>query len=745
MTSPRSRIVLGALIVAVLCGAAWLIFRRPAAIDPTPRVALKIDEGSARMAGKPEPHAASRPVASVPFDPSREREEESAAASRSAIDRDHDLHGRVWNPESRPVAGARVVVEHIEARGVTMLDVAYTNAKRVVAETKTDAEGEFRVRLERGRRYELVVSADGLGTETVRDRNAGEYVDVRLQPGAKLVGRATRASDGSPVEGAKLRGWRLDDMATVLLGATDADGAFAFDSLTPGKITLALSPPVEKDPAWREIDLKPGAVERADFVVESGMTIKGRVTDAATGAAIQDAEVGESWVFNHAVRTDADGRYALRGFGGRGEIHARAKGYGSLGRGVPKTPGDPMIDFALTPGRIARGRIVDASGKAVAAAYVAAPGSKHADGVSMSDWPSTRSDAEGRFEVRDLRRDLRHALCVRKQGFASLLYDFPFSEAEVEVVEFGDVVLPLGASIAGVVVDEHDRPLPDAGVTLKGFNADRGKYAGRVEGKEGFPEQGGTLYGPYLSAQTHRADDLGRFRFADVAPGEYDLSYISRRGEADPPTKVPVAAGQAVEGFRLVVVIGKPIAGKVVDPTGAAVARVTVSAKRDGAGEEAKVLYTKTGADGAFRLERAQDGLYTVRVRVRENLIVPPRGFASMRTTGVPAGKTDLVLTVQPALPVKGRVLNDAGEPVAKALVSAVEADGETVAELTTLDDGTFVVETKAGDVVKLTAVAPTWSAANPPQLQGWHGDGNTVEAVSAGTSGLEIRLTKPK
>ena len=56
-----------------------------------------------------------------------------------------------------------------------------------------------------------------------------------------------------------------------------------------------------------------------------------------------------------------------------------------------------------------------------------------------------------------------------------------------------------------------DRPLADQIVTLSGSNADRLRFGARKQ--DGIDM--------YVAERNARTDDLGRFTFADVAPGDY--------------------------------------------------------------------------------------------------------------------------------------------------------------------------------------------------------------------------------
>src|SRR5262245_12382899 len=145
---------------------------------------------------------------------------------------------------------------------------------------------------------------------------------------------------------------------------------------------------------------------------------------------------------------------------------------------------------------------------------------------------------------------------------------------------------------------------------------------------------------------------------------------------------------------------GKPLAGAVV--RAAAVPKETGFRMRPA--DTGSPVTTKTGADGAFKLEGLPEGSLAVRVE--------SPGLAPASADKVPSGAT-LTLKLKPGVPVIGRVLDlKTQRPVAGVTVRALEKEGvrfgrEAAHTGTTGEDGTFKIADCAAGLVQLEAVAP--------------------------------------
>ena len=139
----------------------------------------------------------------------------------------------------------------------------------------------------------------------------------------------------------------------------------------------------------------------------------------------------------------------------------------------------------------------------------------------------TETDASGRFDLSGLHRRMPHTLVVMAPGHGRLLLDFDPREGGPGTIDFGVVTLPRARAIEGRVLDANDQPLARAYVELRGANADRGRL------RPGKPP----LEHSYGNREARYTDDLGRFRFPDLSPGEYAFE-TRLQGLAGPKTLV---------------------------------------------------------------------------------------------------------------------------------------------------------------------------------------------------------------
>lgn len=106
-------------------------------------------------------------------------------------------------------------------------------------------------------------------------------------------------------------------------------------------------------------------------------------------------------------------------------------------------------------------------------------------------------------------------------------------------------------------------------------------------------------------------------------------------------------------------------------------------------------------ADGSFELERLEGERYTLMVVERV------AGHAMLPVADVPAGARDVLLRLQPALTIQGRVVDKRGAPVPRATV-AFFVEGQPSARNDRCDEqGRFVIEVAPGATGKLSAMHP--------------------------------------
>jgi hypothetical protein len=355
---------------------------------------------------------------------------------------------------------------------------------------------------------------------------------------------------------------------------------------------------------------------------------------------------------------------------------------------------------------------------------------------------ATRTDAQGRFEFAGLRPgEYRLSASAERylgmdfggrpsDGRSTLSQPIVLSDSEQFVK--ADFALARGGAIEGTLLDEFGDPAPGLAVQVA-----RLEYAA---GRRRLMPIGGP-------GQAKTTDDKGRFRVFGLAPGTYYVTALSGAfaaqaetggfapthypGTADVMAATPVAlgAGQHLDlTFPLVPARMARIAGRVVDSSGAPVARGTLmlsTADRLGI-SDFNITRGVTETDGTFVFRNVPPGTYSLQGYGAQ--VVPNAGnlgaseFGSLPLVIDGNDQGSLLLRVAKGPSLKGRVLVE--DPTSTPFnprtagfnVSAipVEFDSAPVgggpAPSTVNEDGTFEVMNMSGRrILRAGTRAPGW------------------------------------
>ena len=274
--------------------------------------------------------------------------------------------------------------------------------------------------------------------------------------------------------------------------------------------------------------------------------------------------------------------------------------------------------------------------------------------------------------------------------------------------------------ITGRVVDEAGRPLADIAV--------------RALREDGPPHQPWRVHG---SARTNAE---GEFRIDGLTSGACAL-FASRWGrwsrmESGLETRLlGVQAGSS--GVVLVHEQGGTIRGRVVDAAGAPVRKRTITARRRGENTNPLPMgrdvlgWDQTGDDGTFWFVRLLPGAYDLEVV----------GHASVDgAAGIETGAGDVVVRLVQGASIEGSVVDELGDTLGGATVTAWPADEPSrTSRASVRDDGTFVMPDLAPEQrYVVTASLHVGPHAKPPYVQ--------RTDVGPGTRGLLLRIdTSPR
>ena len=597
-------------------------------------------------------------------------------------DRNLDLFGRVLDENERGIAGALIRVIDKPWRRGRGLYIA-PNEGKVTRKTLRSAEdGSFVIRLGRGEMVNLEVQAPGFGRAEVTGLQAGERRDIVLYPEARLeVLCLNRAEE--PVAGVKLRLFGRGELGAAgqRLGETDAKGICEFSGLPPEQFTLSCLSPDFGCTRWEPAKLEAGKTLKIELRADESRALHGLVRDFETGVGIAGALVSASWVMRSNVETDAEGKFVYPAFVGDGSstLHITAEGYGRQRRKITKADEGELV-FELVRGDRVTGRIIGATGAPVEGARVQVVGSAFMNGGQQIDAIGTISDAEGRFTMTSLRRDLSHTLIIVAEGHGRYLLDFPPHPKEPGLIDLGTIELPAPRSISGKVTGPKGVPMARVRLSLRGHNADRTRL---------LAPDAGLAQDFYGKTETTLTDDLGRYRFGDLSPGSY-LLQVAIAGRDDLRRSLELQPDTDLRDIDFSVEDSGTIEVQCVDPAGEPIENVYVYAwPKDGSDRTGGGT---TDARGRASLKFLADIDYSV-ASTRTGKLGEPDPVEAR-----PGGPI-VVLRFKSLVPVSGKVVEPDGTPAAQyRLVFSFEEGGSQV--LFTDDEGAF--ELKVGPGTKM-------------------------------------------
>jgi hypothetical protein len=289
----------------------------------------------------------------------------------------------------------------------------------------------------------------------------------------------------------------------------------------------------------------------------------------------------------------------------------------------------------------------------------------------------TTTDADGRFEIRDLLAG-RYNLSATKAGYVMMSYGQRRPQQPGTLLEILDGTtvdkiafsLPRGGVITGTVLDEFGDPVAGTQVSAMQF-----RYS--PTGRRLMPSNG------------TQSDDRGNFRIYGLPPGEYYVSAVFRSpqemmfvpgssnsltgyaptyypGTPNPAeaSRVTVRAAQEVTNITMALISARMarISGRAMNARGAPVVQGMIMASPADRSSLGIMTPSMTSADGSFQLVGLPPGTYHLSLRPRG-----PQGrdaeFASLRVTVGTADIDGLLLTTAPGAIARGVVTTDEGVP----------------------------------------------------------------------------------
>jgi protocatechuate 3,4-dioxygenase beta subunit len=628
------------------------------------------------------------------------------------------LSGRVVaDADGTPVAGAKVI-------GVAEGGSDFALSLR----SSTSApDGTFRVDVAGRGRPSLLVSAEGFATAWSQP-TAGS-IEVRLARAARLVGRVTSATDGTPVPGLVVR---ASSLSGAFAGApaptkTAADGRYEIGDLAAGE-AMAYA---EGDGWTTEgrpdstsgaqgynplaVVLEAGTTTTLDLVVARGVRVTGRVL-ASDGTGVAGAVVRAAPgtdrsragtlstryapVGGPVAASGPDGAFALDGLTtGVSYVFGATAAERAAATAGPLSA-SPATEVELRFGGV---RWVDVTvleeatgaplgGVGVTASIQMTPNSWRGDGTRAV------TDGEGRVRLGPFPADpLR--LHVSGPGFVQMQGPvLPPTESAATLR------VRRSRAIAGRVVLPDGSPVADATVRAQPADASGGWWG---------------------SATT---DATGAFRVEQLDDATYAVrAVVEHEGRVLEATARATGGGEEVV-LRLAASGGRStsVTVRVVDGDGRPVPRASYNVSAGGGSSGGGLT------DGLATVDvGSAGGEVTVAVwgaRRADGAALPLAPYREEH----PPGTALVVARLQPEAAVAGRVIDPEGRGIRGALVTADWPSGQSnftnVATARTGDDGSFRLGgLSAEDYVLRAQLPPHLAPADPVPVRG-------------GASGVEIR-----
>jgi len=236
------------------------------------------------------------------------------------------------------------------------------------------------------------------------------------------------------------------------------------------------------------------------------------------------------------------------------------------------------------------------------------------------DPQSTLTEADGRFEMRGpLGTFYQYGLEFRDQHHLPRSKRWFKGWAKEQVIDLGDVALPTGVLVRGIVRDQDGLPVPDFLLSLRDLPPGaNGLSAGTVSGWTG---NDGTF-----------ALDGG------VPVGTWKI-HVRKKGFAlDTPKELTVREGDANVYLDLRAKRMPSLSGIIQDAEGNPIPKAYLSTLRMGSGMTES---TRTNAKGAFTLFARRDSLEAIGLRIQAE------GFAALETREIQWGTSGLVFALE--------------------------------------------------------------------------------------------------
>ncbi len=595
---------------------------------------------------------------------------------------------------------------------------------------ETDAGGRYELAGLYSSRVRVQATATGYGL-TVEHRNLDTTEDratLALTPAASVSGEVVDG-DGHPIAGVSVS---LESVGQRFRGRVSREGKRTTRSSHQGRFQLSRLP-LSGDHELRfnkagfaatrhGLDALQPFENRTGLrvILDAGRTGIGWVVDEdgapVAGAAVRleptpkgDRRLAKMWsqyedaASGLATAAGDDGSFRIPHLGpGRYDLEVEAAGYAPAAvPGFEVDAGHGEVDFGtvtLESGARLEGTVLDPNGTPLAEAEIHV-GEERSAYLMANEEPRTRSDAQGRFTVSDLRRDKPLYVTVVKSGYGS--------ETLTTVTPGGEpveVVLHPAGRVSGRVMERNGDPVAEVHVQIDTEN-------------------------PHQRSDVRRRPDLtderGAFELDDVQPGTVTLRVYSPEHQRYELKGLKVPAGGELSGLEIVLEPGATVAGTVTEADGTPVAqaKVSLSSGDDSGLGFGPASFAETDGDGRYRLTGVAPGPARLDAQQQSHR-------KTSKSIEVRPGAQTVDLTFEAGFDVSGWVATSDGAAVPGASLTLQKAETGTYRmtfggfePVKSAADGTFLLAGVAAGRYTLTASKEGFAQARTEEPVDVHAD----------------------
>lgn len=432
------------------------------------------------------------------------------------VDPGTKLTGKVTGPDNSPISGATVRVAAQSGSGMI-------NFGSMGKQTVTDSEGEYTLDALEPTDTNIEFSHQKyVGTrKEITVKGAEVRLDVQLSAGQRITGVVVTEA-GAPVPDARVEA--MAGAGAFRTARTDANGTFAFESLSPARYRFSASKLGFAEATVDDVDVSAGAPVR--LVMKSGATIYGQVR-GLTPEELQSAMVefrGETFT---TTPVDSTGNYRLEGapIGTVRVAGVVSRNFSNRRSSQPQTvtvaAGESrQVDLEFRSDTVITGRVTR-NGKPLASANVSFTPRR---GASSQTSSSATTDQQGNYSVSGVEAGEYSVYVMDMQRFSPYQTTYDVSGSSTFDIDYN------ASALRGRVIDAATGdPINDARVRLRATSTDA----------------------PFRGDMAAATDVNGNFTIDFVAPGTYTVS-ADKTGFAQEPKEIVITDRQPADlEFRL--------------------------------------------------------------------------------------------------------------------------------------------------------------------------------------------------